>query len=164
MNPKRIGFTLIVIALLTVGWYCICPKTTSPGVQSWKWTGDPQSANYAHVSNRVPSAESRRFWPGVAVIWPLCIGISFLGEEYTVQAHNGVVMLSSLAAQASATQKVILASSLNKTEKIGAIAILLALLQLVTVASKRRTSRGMQPGRADQFVSGLPSPTSIGPP
>jgi hypothetical protein len=81
MNPKRIGVTLIVIALLTVGWYCICPKTNHPEVQRWKWTGDPKFNSYAYASDLVLSAEPRRFWPGVAVIWPLCIGISFLGAS-----------------------------------------------------------------------------------
>lgn len=81
MNSTRAGITLIIIAVLTVGWYCVCPKTTNPGVVSWKWTGDPQRDDYDIISNRVPSADSRRFWPGVAVIWPLSIGISLLGDS-----------------------------------------------------------------------------------
>jgi len=80
IDSKRTGWTFITITALTLAWYALCPFLGAGygGPPSeWKRTSKGFKQDQ-ETTGRFYYRNPYYFWPGVAVIWPLTIGLSIL--------------------------------------------------------------------------------------
>jgi len=81
MDKARIGLTLLLLSLLTWFWYLRCPIVSDGETSRWKRNysnENGEAMKFRRTSSYILIRSPHHFWPGVAILWPLVIGGSFL--------------------------------------------------------------------------------------